>query len=218
MSHQLEINIPFDGFYHSFYSQEIDNEETAHVENEVSEGRLEEADVAPYYDTLFSMTCYGQLHRTVAEKYVSFFNDYFSKLTGVDLGLVFVELVSPKEYNFDTDRIFAMANADALKTLRFKADERVLVETIKDRHTSRSGFISFYSNSLEDWPSEVSDWDHNQLCTLILSFIPKDEYSFEILTDMQEAGVFHEAWVNAVNWDGVQSTMQSLNEQQGEQA
>ena len=48
-----------------------------------------------------------------------------------------------------------------------KCELAKLKERIKERFSSRDGFMSFYSSDLGDWPKELKDWDHNQLSTLL---------------------------------------------------
>ena len=169
-----EIILPFQGFYESLYTEAIDHEESGYADNISEDECLSNNELSALYDLLFDRTNYRQAYRELAHVYVSAFNEKFKEWTGIDLCLKFVELVSPREYNFETDRIFATTALEALQTLRTTVDERFLREQIRTRHSSRSGFISFYSNKLEEWPSEVSEWDCNQLCTLVMCFLPED--------------------------------------------
>jgi hypothetical protein len=54
------------------------------------------------------------------------------------------------------------------------------------RHTSRSGFISFYSPDWRSW-GEIESWDHNQLETLLEAYIDDNLGSFEELDAMEHA-------------------------------
>jgi hypothetical protein len=41
--------------------------------------------------------------------------------------------------------------------------------------TSRSGFISFYKNSIDLWIDDYSEWDHNQIGTCFELFDLEEE-------------------------------------------
>lgn len=89
------------------------------------------------------------------------------------IGATFEDVESPREYNFTSDRLFGKV---PLKTLRelFKrsAAERheSLARIIAERHSSRSGFVSFYSDNVRDWIRKpLREWDHNEYGTLILA-------------------------------------------------
>jgi hypothetical protein len=62
-----------------------------------------------------------------------------------------------------------------LLSIRKRVDEKVLRKAIHDNHTSRDGFFSFYKNTLEEWPDDVLEWDHNQVGTLVWALVLTDE-------------------------------------------
>ena len=90
----------------------------------------------------------------------------------------FEELISPKEYNFTTDRVFVRIPIDTIEKIATEMDDKPLRETIRKNHSSRSGFISFYADDLDDpeWQKPVRDWDHNQLMTLLEAKLLQDEH------------------------------------------
>lgn len=50
------------------------------------------------------------------------------------------------------------------------------VKAIKKRFTSYDGFISFYSNRIEDWLDKpLTEWDHNELGTLLYALWDSDD-------------------------------------------
>lgn len=104
--------------------------------------------------------------------YAQEFCDSFADMLGIKLK--FDEMVSPREYNFTTDRIFVTMDEQTLLGLRARVDEDVLQETIRENHTSRDGFYSFYANSLEAWPADVLQWDHNQVGTLMQAVVKSE--------------------------------------------
>jgi hypothetical protein len=91
-----------------------------------------------------------------------------------DLNLTFESLSSPKYYNFETDRIFAHIDRASLAKIARAVPRDTLRKAIKARFTSRDGFISHYSPRLSDWPARLSDWDHNQIGTLLGLYLDQE--------------------------------------------
>jgi hypothetical protein len=116
-------------------------------------------------NTLHEMFCCNVDHHEVYLKYAARFTEWLSHYLGVKLE--FEEMKSPRFYNFETDRIFAkLSRADFCRLLR-KVRGAKLKEIAKEMFTSRSGFISFYSNEISDW-GRIDTWDHNQ-CGAVLA-------------------------------------------------
>ena len=72
----------------------------------------------------------------------------------------FESLESPREYNFTTDRIFVDIPANEVRRMLAEVDSETLSRVAAERHTSRPGFLSYYSprvncrvGSSETWPS-----------------------------------------------------------------
>ena len=169
---KLEAAIPFCGFYHSTYDFEIDQTIERDCEYFAEEWGIDADKIA---DAAFSHTDCSDAHTAIAELHCATWLERFSDETGINLyeGLKFFGMTSPKYYNFETDRVFVKIPLtgfqqcfDACKADGFKELER----TIRERFTSRDGFISFYSNSLETWLEKpLTDWDHNELETLLVA-------------------------------------------------
>ena len=51
----------------------------------------------------------------------------------------------------------------------------LLLNKIKERFTSRSGFHSFYKNNLDLWPNDYSEWDCNMIGTCFELFDLEEE-------------------------------------------
>ena len=99
----------------------------------------------------------------------------------------FDRLESPREYNFTTDRIFVDLPADEVRRMLAAVDPETLAQVAKDRHATRSGFISFYSPSVGDW-GPVDNWDCNQVGTLIIAFVDDDERDWQICEELECKG------------------------------
>lgn len=165
------LTIPFSGFYESLHKDEIDQaEQQMFSDRDTGCQRNEGLEMA-----LFYKCDYRQVYAAYAKEYCGNFSDKF------ELGLTFDELVSPREYNFTTDRIFAFVPDATILMLWQQVDKDELQADIKAKHSSRDGFFSFYANSLEAWPDDVMDWDHNQLSTLLACWVGEfdiyEEYS-----------------------------------------
>ena len=207
MSYTIEVKVPFEGFYNSWYSELLDSEEESFVENQQETLDLTDEQCTELYELLWRTSSFSTACNALAGDYVNRFNERFAEWSGVDLKLSFIEMQSPREYNFTTDRLFAKADLTAICLLRGKVDEAKLAERMEANHKSRSGFISFYSYKLEDWPESVEEWDHNQLNTLIECFLPED-WRWDVYYDVSEYG--YEAWECGVNWEAINEFLEQF--------
>lgn len=193
------INIPFEGFYESKHSSELDSIEERYVEWEVERGS--ELSAAELGDALYRAANYGLAFDHIARAYVEYFNDYIKEEYEIDLELKFESMTSPREYNFETDRIFCEISLENVKKLCEAVSEPALRQAIHDRFTSRSGFISSYPNRLEDWPTNIEEWDHNQLGTLLVALLSDaEDYDWKIWENMQDRNVYDVAFDKGVDW------------------
>jgi hypothetical protein len=212
----VSVNIPFHGFYESLWSEEVDREEQQEIEYFETERQSEEGIPSElrlsgeeYGEILMHATDYRSAYLAIARCYVDAFDQIVSEQIGFKLGCVFEEVVSPHYYNFETDRLFVRIQYAAICRLfrMSRADgHRHLAKMIKERHTSYSGFHSYYSNDLKSWLSKpLKDWDHNELCTLLCAVWSScggfsQDWHNEIADLMLDGdGLYHE-WSAAVDW------------------
>lgn len=78
-------------------------------------------------------------------------------------GFEFVEIDSPREYNFRTDRIVANAEIaeDLLEKYCFEENRGSFAIYLVENYTTHSGFISFVPNNInefENWEDEKIKW------------------------------------------------------------
>jgi hypothetical protein len=118
---------------------------------------------SPWVPNLVNCRDYPKWTQKFCKAYVEQFNTLL-KDEGVDLGLEFESVDSPKFYNFETDRIFATIEHPE----RLDPTQSSLDKVARERHTSREGFISYYNPDWRDWGLQ-STWDHNQLQTALLA-------------------------------------------------
>ena len=184
-----ETTIPFYGFYDS-YDSLATNVIEMEVEHLAEENNLDEIARDNLYQILENNLDESDYRKQVCQMYViEYMNILQKELDEKFNSLVFVELDSPKEYNFLSDRIFCSLDTwDLIKfhkiIMKDYADE--FKEMIKKRFTSYDGFISFYPNDLEKWSANVWEWDYNQIGTMFELFNYNDvlyDYFYEIISD-----------------------------------
>ncbi len=161
--------IPFQGFFCSRHSEALDHELDYILEYKKAKGFDLDWD-----DFEYDYTAYG-----VA--YLGNYKQALSQQTGIPFDLEFDSVISPRKYNFNTDVIYARVDLGSVRALREYIGDSNLRATIKDRFTSRSGFISFYSNNLDEWDhKDMADWDHNQIGTVFEAAL-QDRNNIEML-------------------------------------
>lgn len=246
------VNLPFDGFYESLYSAEIDREEEQFIEYRCEDNGETDSDYEAhwpealrldsheYSEILIRVTSYDIAYRKVAEWYVAAVDQLLGDTLGYavkdmrkyynvntremseesylrpSIGATFETMDSPREYNFTTDRVYAYVPLGMLYLLfrRSRAEgHATLAAVIKERFTSRSGFISGYRNTLETWLQKpLADWDHNETGTLLVAAMrlagidPDESETRERLyyDTFGDSGAY-EAWESAVDWQGFET-------------
>lgn len=220
---KLIIRLPFSGFYDSLYSGELDSIEERELENMLEEDRegqhpeelrLTGEELA---DTLRDASSYGDACRDTARAYVAAFNTEIGEELEIDLGLEFESMTSPREYNFETDRVFAYVPLAVMQTLfeRSAAEKHAtLSEVIRERFTSRSGFISFYRNNLAEWLEKpLEDWDHNELETLLLAAMRQlDDWEMAVYYAVCDGDSVYSAWSDSIDWPKFEADCADLRE------
>lgn len=190
--------LPFQGFYESWFSQAIDHEEELNIEYLAEEYKTTTQIIA---DALWKATDYSKAYLYVAEQYAVAFNEYIKEEFDLDLDLKFESLQSPREYNFETDRIFCEITEENVRKLRSAVPDDELRLAIKTRFTSRSGFISSYPNDLDDWNTDLTTWDHNEVGTLFVALLGEGgDFERDIYESMSDRNVFDTAFDRAVDW------------------
>jgi len=166
---KLESTIPFDGFYESFISDDIDHQIGQQIEWDTDIYDLNEDEQQVLEDSYLSVNR-SYFYNQIAEDYTNFYIEILNRrLKG---------LTSPREYNFETDRIFIdIEKNHAIDFIKYiiKNYKKELEEKIKQRFTSRDGFWSHYKNGLDLWTKDYSEWDHNQIGTCFELFDLEEE-------------------------------------------
>ena len=140
MTQIKNIQIPcFSGFYESIWES-----------SDIDDGFLQDCRERGITRTDGWELNYKDYERDVAENYVDLYESIVKReLNLSDFKLIFAEVVSPREYNFSTDRIFCTLEVENLseflgKLVKLAVPVRdKLAEMIRRNHTSCDGFISF---------------------------------------------------------------------------
>lgn len=155
------IRIPFHGFYYSVHSQL--------TEYEINSMLNENSDLI----NRFQFDSY----RDYMRDYAKYFVKLFSNKTGIELS--FNSISSPREYNFETDKIYCNISPKQVITLYHRTSKLILAKKAKDLFQSRDGFISFYPYHIDEWPNSVLQWDCNHLYCLLLAYLEQHDLEFD---------------------------------------
>lgn len=177
MAQRIEVRVPFQGFYQSIHEDAIDRAE------EMRNEELEESE-----QEVVSLT---------NENIREYVGHYLTRLSGrlpCDDDFTDFRVISPREYNFDTDQVIATLHANTLRVLL--ADVRSLDaqgfrERVRDELAPRSGFAPYYSNDLADWPEDPAEWASAQLELLIRFYMEAEhgeDWEMSIVEEMQGNG------------------------------
>ena len=181
---KLESTIPFDGFYESFISADIEHEIEIDTEYYSQLYDLNEFEEELLCDSFLNVNSY-KFYNQIAKDYTNFYiDDLNAKLNyaypdkGFTLKARYKCLESPREYNFKTDRIFIEIEenhaVDFIEHI-VKNYKKELEQKIEDRFRSRSGFISFYKNDINLWTKDFKEWDCNMIGTCFELFDLEEE-------------------------------------------
>ena len=183
---KLESTIPFDGFYNSYISSDIEHQIGQQIEWDTDIYDLNEDEQQILYDNYLSVNR-SSFYNEIAEHYTDLYIDALNeRLKGFTLNAKFNLLTSPREYNFETDRIFINIERDqAIDFIKYiiKNYKKELENKIKERFTSRSGFWSHYKNGLDLWTQDYSEWDCNMIGTCFELFDFDELHFYESLSE-----------------------------------
>lgn len=192
----MEARIPFNGFYESMWSQGVDHEEEQYFEWLKEEHDIHPDDMQALYEWMWRHTKYHVAYQHIAFEFVQPFQDFINEQLGLSISLTFKDMTSPREYNFETDRIFVdISYRDALILAR-RVGRNALRKAAKQMFTSRDGFSSYYRNDPAEW-GRLRGWDHNQLHCLFqaaLDVIGEEDWDWSIYEDFSSNGDFGTAF------------------------
>lgn len=143
-SNKIAIQVPFSGFYHSIHDMYIDN----HIEYEIEylESELgytdEQLDIIK--DRFYTMD-YAPIRKAICEHYINAYNAVFYDEYDIHLDLEYSQLISPKFYNFETDRLYAFIDESIYNEVTALINSEDFKTMLKDKFKQRSGFMPFQS-------------------------------------------------------------------------
>ena len=164
---KLSVRIPFSGFYNTEHEAMLDQEMESDVDYLENDCGLSDADVERYTAATLDHVDWRKCHEAYAREYVQALAEMFEPYTEWE----FSELVSPREYNYSNDAIIAGIDKAALENILALTPRETLADLVKAQYTSYSGFHSYYSNDLGQWPSDLAEWKECQLGTLLEAWL-----------------------------------------------
>ncbi len=135
-----EIFIPFTGFYQSTHDSQFDFYVEGEIEHLIEQGHTTEQ-AEKWRDSIN----WQAVHIEYAKKYVENFQNWINEalkdknISDMEFSFEFKELISPREYNFTTNRILCTIDTNQLKTMRDSISPMALNDAISEKFTSRSG-------------------------------------------------------------------------------
>lgn len=154
----MRATIPFSGFYESHHNSAMSDALERMFQDDSGDIHPELAQAAS--DALG----WSRAFALYAGAYAKHFCEEF------DIGGTFEKMVSPREYNFDTDVLYITLSEAEVARIVGHVDPARLAQLCRDKFTSRSGFISFYSPDWESW-GDFRKWDHHQVGAVIEAYM-----------------------------------------------
>jgi heme-degrading monooxygenase HmoA len=192
-THAIMCISEFPGFYDSWLSQKIDDEQEQFVEYFWEDGeRFEEyfsksfvRDATGKYeqeirDIMNEAFCNGSqifdydlCRKELAESWVQQLNHELST-EHLAPTLTYESMTSPRFYNYETDRVFVHIPWTQMEAIyEYVKGTEAFKTIITERFTNRPGFHSFYSNDVEVWTKKepLTEWDHNELGAVLSAYV-----------------------------------------------
>ena len=151
--------IPFAGFYNSIHDSELDRA----LEMMFSDDSGNPNDGLA--SRAFDLVRWQRVRAAYAAHYAAAFIEEF----GID-GAAFESMTSPREYNFENDRVFITLPESEVTRMLTETPRETLGAVAAEMFTSRRGFISHYSPDVDSW-GPVAEWDHNQCFALLSAYV-----------------------------------------------
>lgn len=181
------VFLPFSGFYETNLAADIEDDISREIDDAETQG------VALGYDD-FDID-YQALYSDIARGIADYFPDWIKSGTELDIRCRFIELWRPREYNFETDRIYCdIPRVDIKNLLNWlnEHDPYYFSSFVYNYFMPRSGFIPFYSNRLVEWEA-FETWNDVQLSVVLAAVNQYITGEYPEYCDTLE-GQFYEHW------------------------
>ncbi len=180
---KIESYLPlFDGFYSTLF-------EYCREDGDIEWHNQEHQTDLNYDDFNWN---YTERNDRISEQVCSIVNGLLSD-EDINMTINFQKLVSPKYYNFTNDSInceYVISQKEYDLIVDYlKSNWTEFENWIKDRYTSRDGFISSHSNNAEIWINNMkseSHLEHNFGSVLEFILQNQDYYSSSVYDEIQD--------------------------------
>ena len=187
---KIEIQLPFSGFYHSMHDMHIDNFIEYEMEYLESELNYTSEQIDIINDRFYTMD-YAPIRKAMCEHYINAFNAVFYDEYNIHLDLEYSKLISPRFYNFETDKLYALIDESIYNDVVKLVNSQDFKAMLKDRYSKRDGFTPFQS-TLE----AIENNDTILFSAEVLEMLLPEDSVLCCYTDM-----VHEVISNACNVD-----------------
>ena len=137
----------FSGGYNTIWDDDISDDDIFNCPQNVKK-ELRESVMDNIYQYYENGKYLQEVCRYVAGNLEQWFTKEYPELP---VKLELEEIVSPKEYNFHNDSGNIVATVDKEKLYNLCRNNENFAKDIKERYTSRSGFISSYPNTVDEF-------------------------------------------------------------------
>lgn len=171
----MALQIEFGGFYQSHWDDIL-----SHVADEDLFEMGEDEELPR------KMVDWQKTFAKASEQIVKCFEQLLSN-NQINVNLKFQELVSPREYNFETDIILVSNDnhSELIESVKLYIDEHNLIEDYEElrmnKTTSRSGYYAFYN---------AEDLTDKQNLELMIETIFNDDKSLQLMLEYFETEAF----------------------------
>lgn len=191
-TNKIEIQLPFSGFYYSTHDMNIDNHIEYEIEYLESELDYTEDQLDIIKDRFFMMD-YAPIREAICVHYINAFNAVFYDEYNIHLDLEYSQLISPKFYNFETDRLYAFIDESIYNDVAELINKQGFKAVLKEKYKQRSGYMPFQSTL-----DAIENSDTILFSAELLEMLLSED---QVINDYQYADNMHEVVSNAINID-----------------
>lgn len=143
-SNKINIQLPFSGFYYSIHDSYIDNHIEYELDYLVSELGYTDEQLDVIKDRFYDMD-YAPIRKAICKHYIKAYNAVFYDEYNVHLALEYSDLISPRFYNYETDKLYALIEESVFNEVAALINSADLKLMLKDKFKPQSGFTPFQS-------------------------------------------------------------------------